>query len=125
MWDISRSLLSTPLMGTHSWRAIVATVCGLPLVIGTVIADPNGKAVLPDAVCIQISKAVSSASGVFHPGNYKRNSPSTKAGTILTGDPLYDKGIFHYAISSSQNATCVVEPGTPVDVGKIVSEFPS
>ncbi|KAH9475869.1 putative FAD-linked oxidoreductase [Psilocybe cubensis] len=91
-------------MGTRLWKAAVTAICSLPLVFGTIIADNNRRAVLPDAVCIQISKAISSASGVFHPG-----------------DPLYDKGIFHYAISSSQNATCVVEPGTPADVGKILT----
>ena len=36
------------------------------------------------------------------------------------GDPLYDKGISHWASSSTLHAKCVVEPGTSADVGIIV-----
>ena len=36
------------------------------------------------------------------------------------GDPLCEKGIFHAAMSSTQQSKCVVEARTPDDVGKIV-----
>lgn len=39
---------------------------------------------------------------------------------IWTGDPLYIKGTYHFAVSSQEDSACVVEPGTPEDVGKIV-----
>ena len=39
---------------------------------------------------------------------------------VLIGDPLYAKGVTHWASSSSQLAKCVVEPGTAADVGIIV-----
>ena len=39
---------------------------------------------------------------------------------LSIGDPLYNKGIYHAAISSTQYSKCVVEAGTPADVGKIV-----
>ncbi|PPQ88209.1 hypothetical protein CVT25_005174 [Psilocybe cyanescens] len=91
-------------MTVLSWKTFLVSVC-LPLVIGTAVTPPSINGILPDAVCIQISKAISSASELTY---------------TTTGDPLYDKGIFHYAISSTQNATCVVEAGSPVDVGKIV-----
>ena len=40
--------------------------------------------------------------------------------SVWTGDPLYGKGIYHWASSSTENPACVVEPGTPLDVGEIV-----
>lgn len=40
--------------------------------------------------------------------------------TPYLGHPLYVKGISHWAGSSSQFPSCVVEPGTPSDVGIIV-----
>ena len=39
----------------------------------------------------------------------------------LIGDPLYVKGVNHWASSSMQLAKCVVEPGTAADIGVIVS----
>lgn len=42
---------------------------------------------------------------------------------IYKGDPLYEKGVYHYAISSTQRSKCVVEAGTPSDVGKAVSNL--
>ncbi|KAF8970541.1 hypothetical protein BDZ97DRAFT_1694265 [Flammula alnicola] len=65
--------------------------------------SPEQRRALPDAICVQIAQAISSASGVFYPG-----------------DPLYEKGIFHYAISSTQQSKCVVEAGSPADVGKML-----
>ncbi|KAF9002469.1 hypothetical protein BDQ17DRAFT_1425793 [Cyathus striatus] len=57
-----------------------------------------------DPVCVQISNAISSASDVYYPGQW-----------------LYDKGIAHWASSSTQLAKCVVEPGTAADVGIILN----
>jgi len=42
-----------------------------------------------------------------------------------TGNPLYTKGEYHYFASSQESPACVVEPGTPDDVGKIVRSFRS
>ncbi|KAF8182931.1 FAD dependent oxidoreductase [Pholiota molesta] len=55
-----------------------------------------------DLICSQIEHAISSASDIYY-----------------LGDPLYEKGIFHYATSSTQNSKCVVEAGSPQDVGKL------
>jgi len=38
----------------------------------------------------------------------------------LIGDPLYTKGVNHWANSSAEVAKCVVEPGTAADIGVIV-----
>ncbi|KAF8968755.1 hypothetical protein BDZ97DRAFT_327295 [Flammula alnicola] len=83
-------------------RAVLACVACLPLVaLGSSILEE--RKVTPQAVCVQIAHAISSASEVFYPGS-----------------PLYEKGISHYAISSTQRSICVVEAGSPADVGKIL-----
>ncbi|KAF8968757.1 FAD dependent oxidoreductase [Flammula alnicola] len=64
---------------------------------------PEQITIPPDAVCFKIAKSISSASEVFYPG-----------------DPSYEKGISHFAISSTQQSRCVVEAGSPADVGKIL-----
>ncbi len=82
-----------------------------------------------DVVCSQIAKTISSASEVFYPGEFptsRLKAQTFAQGLIIirviyTGDPLYEKGIFHAAISSTQESKCVVEAGTADDVGKIVS----
>ncbi|KAF4610652.1 hypothetical protein D9613_006783 [Agrocybe pediades] len=53
-----------------------------------------------DPVCVSIASAISSASNVYYPGH-----------------PKYTSGIFHWGSSSSELSKCVVEPGTPADVG--------
>ncbi|KAF8182933.1 FAD-binding domain-containing protein [Pholiota molesta] len=54
-----------------------------------------------EAACFRIAHVLSPASAVYYPG-----------------EPLYEKGVYHYAISSTQPSKCVVEAGTPSDVGK-------
>ena len=39
------------------------------------------------------------------------------------GDPLYIEGEYHNDPASREDSACVVEPGTPEDVGKIVRSF--
>ncbi|KAJ7459239.1 FAD dependent oxidoreductase [Mycena latifolia] len=56
-------------------------------------------------VCTKIQKAVSSASQVYYPGDIRGH---------------YDADIAHWASSSTQNATCSVEPGTAADVSVIL-----
>ncbi|KAJ7459238.1 FAD dependent oxidoreductase [Mycena latifolia] len=56
-------------------------------------------------VCTKIQKAVSSASQVYYPGDLQGH---------------YGADIAHWASSSTQNATCSVEPGTAADVSVIV-----
>ncbi|KAG7446652.1 FAD-binding domain-containing protein [Guyanagaster necrorhizus] len=55
------------------------------------------------AVCETISRAISSTSDVYYPGE-------------LT----YLRDIYHWAISSTQYSACTVEPGTAEDVGIIL-----
>jgi len=40
-----------------------------------------------------------------------------------TGGPSYIEGAYHFAASSQESPACVVEPGTPEDVGEIVRSF--
>jgi len=40
-----------------------------------------------------------------------------------TGDPSYIEGAYHFMASSQESPACVVEPGTPEDIGKIVRSF--
>ena len=44
---------------------------------------------------------------------------------IRSGEPQYVEGEYHFFASSQQDPACVVEPGTPEDVGKIVRSFRS
>jgi hypothetical protein len=67
------------------------------------IAGTATAVLIPDLVCVQIASSISPASDVYYPG-----------------EVLYDKGIYHWASSSTQLAKCVVEPGTTADVAVIV-----
>ena len=109
----------------------------LPLLTGLIVScgwNTVATASTPrvrDVVCSQIAHAISSASEVFYPGELPTSTFNAKPSNfharahiihvICTGDPLYEKGIFHAAISSTQESKCVVEAGTADDVGKIVS----
>ncbi|EUC62597.1 FAD-dependent oxidoreductase, putative [Rhizoctonia solani AG-3 Rhs1AP] len=55
------------------------------------------------SVCKSIEASVSNATGVYY-----------------SLHPLYNKGNRHWALSSSQDSACVVEPGNPDDVSKIL-----
>ncbi|KJA15273.1 hypothetical protein HYPSUDRAFT_48491 [Hypholoma sublateritium FD-334 SS-4] len=61
------------------------------------------RTLTPSPVCLQIAAAISSASDVYY-----------------FGHPLYTKGVYHWASSSSQNPLCVVEPGAASDIGTIL-----
>lgn len=99
------------------WLAMffVASRLVVPLLLSSVAAA------LKDPVCVLIGASISSKSDVYYPGtpltplHFK-----TSNDLVLKGDPLYAKGVFHWASSSSQVSKCVVEPGTAADVGKIV-----
>ncbi|KAF9648761.1 FAD-binding domain-containing protein [Thelephora ganbajun] len=56
------------------------------------------------AACEAVEATVSNASKVYYPGNL-----------------LYTKGIYHPTASSQESPACVVEPGTPEDVGRILN----
>ncbi|KAF9038027.1 hypothetical protein BJ165DRAFT_417826 [Panaeolus papilionaceus] len=58
----------------------------------------------PDKVCTQIQNKLSSASGVYYPGDSK-----------------YEQGISHDSLASTQHSKCVVEPGNERDVAEVVS----
>ncbi|VDC04165.1 unnamed protein product [Peniophora sp. CBMAI 1063] len=76
---------------------------GLALLLPTagVSASPASQSV--KSVCYQIADAVSSASNVYYPLSIQ-----------------YTEDIEHWAGSSTQKATCSVEPGNAEDVGKIL-----
>ncbi|KAF9648818.1 FAD-binding domain-containing protein [Thelephora ganbajun] len=56
------------------------------------------------AACEAVEAAISNTSKVYYPG-----------------DPSYTNGIYHFFASSQENPACVVEPGIPGDVGKILN----
>jgi hypothetical protein len=70
--------------------------------------------------CKAVETAISNASNVYYPGENKRLPWWCGGANVWTGDPLYAKGKYHYFASSEQDPACVVEPGTPEDVGEIV-----
>ena len=79
-------------------------------------------------ICKKLEGTISSASQVFYPGgseNYMiaRLIMSTiyMIDTGSIGSPEFEADISHWANSSSQVSACSVEPGTPQDVGLIVS----
>jgi hypothetical protein len=76
-------------------------------------------------ICKKIEGTISSASQVFYPGGSayhiigRPNTSSIDTGSI--GSPEFEADISHWANSSSQVSACSVEPGTPQDVGLIVT----
>ncbi|KAH9929832.1 FAD-binding domain-containing protein [Fomitopsis serialis] len=56
------------------------------------------------AVCNAVAQVVSSKSSIFYPGSDQYNSDN-----------------HHWALSSTTNSTCTVEPGTAEDIGKILT----
>ncbi|QRV98430.1 FAD-binding domain protein [Ceratobasidium sp. AG-Ba] len=87
------------------------SIFALPL-LGFSVASDNGsetRAAPPPyakyrIVCEEIKKK---GVGVYYPGTF-------------LWDPLYTKGNSHWASSSDQNATCVVEPANAKDVSEIL-----
>src|SRR5689334_9045950 len=63
---------------------------------------------LGDGACALIAQSISSSSAVYYPSN-------------LLSFTTYQKDIYHWASSATQQAKCSIEPGTAADVGKIVS----
>ncbi|KAF9475602.1 FAD-binding domain-containing protein [Pholiota conissans] len=80
-------------------RTLATSLALASLVYGA----PNLEERTLDPICVQIASAISSASDVYY-----------------ALDPLYAKGVSHWASSSSQLPNCVVEPGTAADVGIIL-----
>ena len=72
------------------------------------------------AACKAVETAISNASNVYYPGENGQLPWWCGGANARTGDPLYAKGIDHFITSSEQDPACVVEPGTPEDVGEIV-----
>jgi hypothetical protein len=72
------------------------------------------------AACKAVEAAISNASKVYYPGENGQLSWRCGGANARTGDPLYGKGKYHFLASSEQDPACVVEPGTPGDVGEIV-----
>ncbi|KAF7763698.1 CAZyme family AA7 [Agaricus bisporus var. burnettii] len=78
-----------------------------PLVLALLVLprDTLGYAFKRDSICETLKDNISSASKVYYP---------------ILNELEYLKGIYHWAISSSQHAECVVEPGTTSDVANIL-----
>jgi hypothetical protein len=72
------------------------------------------------AACKAVETAISNASKVYYPGENEQLPWWCGGANARTGDPLYIKGKYHFVTSSEQDPACVVEPGTPEDVGEIV-----
>ena len=72
------------------------------------------------AACKTVETAISKASSVYYPGEHEQLPPWCGGANTWIGDPLYIKGKSHFVASSEQDPACVVEPGTPEDVGEIV-----
>ncbi|KAF9809157.1 hypothetical protein IEO21_07530 [Rhodonia placenta] len=73
------------------------------------------------ATCQQIANAVSSASSVYYPRMcFSPAQASHDGDSRPIASLLYKSDIYHYATSSTENATCSVEPGTAEDVGIIL-----
>ena len=72
------------------------------------------------AACKAVETAISNASNVYYPGENGQSPWWCGGANARTGDPLYAKGKDHFITSSEQDPACVVEPGTPEDVGEIV-----
>jgi len=91
----------------------ISTLIGLAL---SAVGDEYHQA------CRAVEAAMSNASDVYYPGEYDHEQifGSKAKAHGSTGNPLYTKGEYHYFASSQESPACVVEPGTPEDVGKIV-----
>jgi hypothetical protein len=72
------------------------------------------------AACKAVETAISNASSVYYPGGDEQSPPWCGEANERTGDPSYVEGKYHFYASSEQDPACVVEPGTPEDVGEIV-----
>jgi hypothetical protein len=89
----------------------------------------HARASSPDsytATCQKIEASISSASQVFYPGEFQCDFEELpllfitfNSGYLASQN--FDSDISHWANSSSQVPVCSVEPGTPTDVGLIVS----
>nr|AGK29884.1 FAD-binding protein [Volvariella volvacea] len=76
----------------------------IPIPTDSSVPENVNTNVSSDPACEQIAEAISAASEVFYPG--------------VDG---YAEGIKHWATSSVQQSSCVVEPGTPEDVAAILN----
>ena len=78
------------------------------------------------STCTEIEQAISNVSTVHWPCMYPREHPSSfyRANSCMYLDlglnAAYQKDIGHWALSSTAQAACSVEPGSAADVGKIV-----
>ncbi|OSX60855.1 hypothetical protein POSPLADRAFT_1146473 [Postia placenta MAD-698-R-SB12] len=69
----------------------------------------------------QIANAISSASSVYYPRMcFSPAQASHDGDSRLIASLSYKSDIYHYATSSTENATCSVEPGTAENVGIIL-----
>ncbi|KZV63916.1 FAD-binding domain-containing protein [Peniophora sp. CONT] len=81
---------------------MLSSSLALLLATTAVSATPRPRGAAADA-CTQIADAISSSSAIFYPGTEG-----------------YTDDIEHWATSSTQDATCSVEPGTAEDVAAIL-----
>ena len=72
------------------------------------------------AACKAVEIVISNESNVYYPGENEQFLRMWGRANRRTGDPLYTQGKSHFYASSEQDPACVVEPGTPKDVGEIV-----
>lgn len=108
--DNEKNAHSPPLF-LGSWRMYLTA---LALVVLSYLESSLGQssATQQDPTCALIARSISSSSAVFY--------PTDPSGQLSAS---YVQGISHWAVTSTQQPKCVVEPGTAADVSKIVSHF--
>ncbi len=77
-------------------------------------------------VCQTIETAISGASSVYYPGKLWLVVRCSSVycidmGNLVPGTANYTQDLLHWSQLSNQSSICSVEPGTPEDVGKVVS----
>ena len=77
------------------------------------------------SACQAVETTISDTSKVYYPGEWSDYRCGETGAHVWAGDPQYIEGEYHFDASSQQDSACVVEPGTPEDVGKIVRSFRS
>ena len=80
------------------------------------------QAVDVEKVCAEIHSTVSEHSDVFYPGELQTAIRLSSSRWLIAhvGSDGYARDIEHWSLSSSQNSTCSVEPGTVEDVSVVV-----
>lgn len=100
-------------MLTSSLLPLVLAIAGISNVLADSIYTP---------VCQALSSAISAASDISYPRRFLFILRHLFSSLVVV-TTAYEKGIYHWASSSTQNAACVAEPGNVEDISSIVRSF--